>query len=122
MAIAAQVMGGGFSQGQALAIGGSVRNSISAAGTVITDATDLTGSINVVTTWAANAGVQLPNAMIGDEVEVLNLGVGAGYVYPPASTAQINALPVGTGFILAPNTAVKVKKFTATRWVAYLSA
>ena len=122
MAIAAQVMGGGFSQGQALAISGTVRNSLSAAGTTITTATDLTGSINVVTTWAANAGVQLPNVMIGDEVEILNLGAGAGYVYPPSATSQINALPVGTGFLLATNTAVRVKKFTATRWVAYLSA
>lgn len=122
MAIASQVMGGGFSAGQALALAGTVKNTLSAAGTTLATGTALTGSLNVVTTWAANAGVRLPNAMIGDEVEVLNLGAGSGYVYPPTAAAQINALPVGTGFLLAPNTAVKVKKFTATRWVAYMSA
>lgn len=122
MAIASQVMGGGFSAGQAQAINGNVRNSISAAGTTRASATALTGSLNVVTTWAADAGVALPNAMIGDSVEILNLGAGAGFVYPPSATAQINALPVGVGFVLAPNTAVKIRKFTATRWVAWLSA
>lgn len=121
MGLARQIMGGGFSAGQAKALAGSVASAVSAAGTTISDATDLTASINVVTTAAAASGVQLPSAEIGDEVEILNLGVGAMIVYPYTSE-QINALSANTGFALAPNTAVRLRKFTTTRWIGYLSA
>lgn len=122
MGLARQIMGGGFSAGQAKALAGSVASAVSAAGTVITDATDLTASINIVTTWAAGAGVQLPSMDVGDEVEVLNVGAGAGYVYPESATVQINGLPVGTGFVLSTSTGVKVRKVTTTRCIGYLSA
>ena len=121
MARAKDVMGGGFSAGQALALAGTISSAVSAAGTTISDATDLTASINVITTCAAGAGVQLPSCDVGDEIEVLNLGAGAGYVYPYTSE-QINALSANKGFVLAPNTAVKLRKFTTTRWVGWLSA
>ena len=53
MATAADVMKGGTSAGQALAINGQVHPSITAAGTTISDATDLAASINIITTAAA---------------------------------------------------------------------
>lgn len=122
MATALDMMKGGISAGMARGINGQVQSAISAAGTVITDATDLTASINVVTTAAANSGVQLANTEIGDEVEILNLGANAVTVYPPTTSARINALSAGSGFLLATNTAVKLRKFTTTRWAGYLSA
>ena len=122
MAMASDIMKGGVPAGMARAINGQVNSTVSAAGTAITDATDLISSINVVTTAAASSGVQLPSAMIGDEIEILNLGANALTVYPDSSSTQINAIAVGLGFLLAPNTAVKLRKFTATRWAGYLSA
>ena len=122
MAIALDMMKGGVSAGMARAINGQVQSVVTAAGTTITGATDLTASINVVTTAAANSGVQVPNGEIGDEVEILNLGANAVTVYPPTSSDRINALSAGSGFLLATNTAVKLRKFTSTRWAGYLSA
>jgi len=121
MALAAQIMRGGFSAGQAKALNGAAASSVSAAGTTITDATDLTQSINVVTTAAASSGVQLPSCEIGDEVEIVNLGANALTVYPDTGS-QINALSANTGFTRATNTAVKLRRFTSTRWMGFLSA
>ena len=122
MATASDIMRGGFSSGSAKAINGQAHPTVSAAGTTISDATDLRASINVITTAAASSGVQLPNGEIGDEVEILNLGANAVTVYPDTASSRINALSAGGGFTLATNTAVKVKKFTSTRWMAFLSA
>ncbi len=123
MALAAEIMQGGLSAGTALAIGGQVNSTIT-AGTTQTQAgaTALTTSINVISTvTTAGDGVRIMNAMIGDEILILNLGANACTVYPPVGS-RINALTTNSGFVLAPNTAVQVNKFTATRWVAFLSA
>jgi len=122
MALAREIMGGGFSALGARAIQGQVNASVSAAGTTISDATDLASSINVITTAAASSGVQLPSAEIGDEVEILNIGANSVTVYPDATANRINNLSAGSGFTLAINTAVRLRKFTSTRWVGYLSA
>ena len=78
---------------------------VTAAGTTITTATDLTASINVVTTAAASSGVQLPQVQVGDSVEILNLGANPVTVYPDSASNRINALSTGSGFLLATNTA-----------------
>lgn len=121
--MARDIMSGGFSAGSAKAINGQVNASVSAAGTSISDATRLATSISIVTTAAASSGVQLPSpSEIGDEIEILNLGSNAVTVYPDGSTARINNLSAGGGFLLAINTAVKLRKYTGTRWIGYLSA
>ena len=122
MATVVDIMKGGTSAGQAQAINGQVNPSITAAGTTISDATDLTASINVITTAAASTGVQLPSGMVGDQVEILNLGANSVTVYPDATANRINQLTAGSGFSLAINTAVKLRKFSSTRWMAWLSA
>ena len=121
MALANRMMGGGISAGMAMAINGDVSSAISAAGTTQGTATALTAGINVVTTAAASSGVILSDSEIGDEYEILNLGANAVTVYPP-SGGRVNAIATNGGFTLATNTAVKVRKFTATRWAAFLSA
>ena len=121
MAMAKDIMLGGHSAGGAKAINGTIAPAVSAAGTTISDATDLVASINVVTTAAASRGVQLPSCEVGDEVEIVNLGASALTVYPDTSS-QINALSANTGFTLATNTAVKLRRFTSTRWMGFLSA
>lgn len=121
MATAKDMMGGGVSAGQAQAINGAVNATISAAGTTQGTATTLTASVNVITTAAASSGVVLSDSVISDEYDILNLGANAVTVYPP-SGAQINAIAANGGFTLGTNSACKVKKFTATRWMAWLSA
>lgn len=122
MPLALDLVRSGISPQTARGMGGQVQSAVSAAGTTITTATDLTASVNVVTTAAASSGVQLPNCQIGDEVEILNLGANAVTVYPDTASNQINALSAGSGFLLATNTAVKLKKFTSSRWMGFLSA
>lgn len=120
MALASDIMKGGTSAGQAQAINGQVNGAVVAAGTTIATATTLTASINVVT--SGTGGVDLPSAMIGDEVEILNLSGAPVTVYPDSTSGRINGLSAGGGFTLGNNTAVKCRKFSATRWAAYLSA
>ena len=121
--LAKHIMGGGTSAGQAGAINGQagLQVSVSAAGTTITDATDLTGSINILTTVAASTGVQLPSMDVGDEVEILNLGANSCAVYPYTGE-RINQLSTNSAFTLGTNTAVKIRKFSSTRCMAWLSA
>ena len=122
MATASDIMKGGLSSGMAKAINGQIQSAISAAGTTLATATRLTASINVITTAAASSGVQLQQTEIGDMVEILNLGANAVTVYPDAAANQINQLSAGTGFALGTNTSCILRKFTSTRWMAYLSA
>ena len=122
MPLAREMMQGGTSAGQAKALNGQFNVSITAAGTSISDATDLLTSNNVITTAAASSGVQLPSADIGDEVTILNLGANTVTVYPDSASNRINQLTAGSGFALASNTACIVRRFTSTRWMAFLSA
>lgn len=122
MALAADMMRGGTSAFQARALNGAVAPSVSAAGTTITDATDLKATTNYVSTVASGAGVQLPSMLIGDDCIVYNGGANALKVYPDAATVGINQLSVGTATTLGVNTAMLFRKVSATRLVAFLSA
>jgi hypothetical protein len=77
MARASNIMRGGFSAGQAKGVNGAIATALTAAGTVITDALDLTADTNVIGTCAAGAGVQLPATELGDSVEIYNGGANA---------------------------------------------
>ena len=119
MALASDIMTGGFSAGSAKAIQGLANSAVAAAGYTHGTATALTRSLNAVT--SGSGGVIPKNGEIGDEQEVCNLSGSSITVYPPTSN-QINSLSVNSGFLLGNNTAVKVKKFSSTRWMAFLSA
>ena len=119
MALSTDIMRGGFSSGAARAIQGQANGALAAAGTTQATATLIAQSIIAVT--SGTGGVRLPSGNIGDEVEVLNLNTADITIYPPTSE-QINNLAANAGFLLGQYTAVAVKKFTATRWMAFLSA
>ena len=121
MVTAVDIMAGGFSAGQAQATNGQVNSTATAAGTTQGTAAAITASVTVFTTVASLSGGVLTDSMIADEYEILNLGANALAIYPP-SGAQIHALGANNPIFLAPNTAVKLKKFTATRWAGFLSA
>jgi hypothetical protein len=121
MALSANIIRGGFSAGQAKALNGAVATGLTAAGTVIGDAFDLTADMNIIGTCAAGAGVQLPACELGDSLWVYNGGANSCNVYPSASS-QINQIAVGGAHILAANTAALYERITTTRWVAMQSA
>lgn len=121
-ALARDICLGGTSAMSAQAINGRVATGLTAAGTVITDALDLNATVNLVSTVAANTGVQLYSAQVGDEMEVYNGGANALKVYPEASTSQINQLAAGSAHTLGTNTACKYRKVSATQWIAFMSA
>lgn len=122
MALASNVMRGGYSAGMAKALNGAIATGLTAAGTVITDALDLTADTNVIGTCASGAGVQVPSAEIGDSVEIYNGGANACKVYPDSTSVQFNSLGVGNAFNLATNTMAYCRKVSSTRWVVNLSA
>lgn len=121
-ALARDISRGGTSAGQAQAINGAVATGLTAAGTAIGDALDLNATVNVVSTVAAGAGVQLYSMQVGDEMEVYNGGANALLVYPDSATVAINQLAVGSGHTLATNTGCKYRKVSSTQIVAFLSA
>ena len=120
--LAKDIVASGMSGGTATALQGSVKSSISAAGTSITDATDLTASFNMISTCAASAGVQIPLLAPNESILVYNGGANAMKVYPGASTVAINQLAVGSGMVLAINTAVLFYGISSTQVAGFLSA
>lgn len=122
MATAKDIMGGGFSAGQAQAIGGQTAATVTAAGTIITDAFDLVASNNYISTAAASTGVQLPNTPLGDSVWVYNGGANAVKVYPHSATGTINSSAAGIAVTCPVNTLMRFARWTSTKWVAMQSA
>ena len=122
MALARNIMKGGWSAGNAKAVNGAVATALTADGTTLATALDLTADTNVIGTAAAGSGVQLPAAEIGDSCEIYNGGANTVVVYPDAAANQINGIAAGSGFNLATNTSCFCRKITATRWIAFLSA
>ena len=109
---ASQLMGAGFSAGQANALVGPVPTTgISAAGTTLATAT-------------VGQGVKLPTgATTNDWCCVYNDATGTTIVvYPDTSSNRINQMTAGTGISLANNTGCIFIKVSSTRWIANLSA
>ena len=122
MALARNIMKGGWSAGNAKAVNGSIATGLTAAGTTLGTALALTADTNVIGTCASGAGVALPSAELGDSCEVYNGGANACAVYPDTASVQVNGLAVGAAFLLATNTMCYCRRITSTRWVANLSA
>ena len=122
MALANNILRGGFSAGQAKAVNGAIATGLTAAGTTISDALDLSADTNVIGTCASGAGVQVPACEVGDSVEIYNGGANACKVYPDATGNQFNALGAGNSFLLGTNTSCYCRKVSATGWIVNLSA
>lgn len=119
MALALDIMKGGFSSGAAKSIQGQVNSAVAAAGTAQGSATALTASTNIIA--SGTGGVIVPAAEVNDEIDICNI-TSAGVTVYPDSGSRFNGLPTNQGFVLAANTSVKLKRFTSTRWLGNLSA
>lgn len=122
MALAKEIMGGGLSAATAQAIGGGVQTGLTATGSSIADALQLTASNVQISTAAASTGVLLPNGVIGDEVLIYNAGANTVAVYPPTSSQSINSGSAGAAFSVATTKTARFKKITSTLWIAQLGA
>lgn len=124
MALAKDVMQGGFSAGQATALGGGYA-AITAAGSVIGDATALTASNCVVAGADGTKGVAL-SCNVGDSVWVFNNSGSTLKVYPE-SAAAISVAGTGLGSAAAAFSQLTYKatvyiKITSTQYLAVTSA
>ena len=124
MALAKELVGAGFSAGQAVAVGGQYA-AVAAAGSAQTDATLLGAGMNMVTGADGSTGVILPAAQPGDEIWVFNNAGSTLKVYPPSGAA----ITVGGSSVGSANTAFSqltykaslYKCFTSTQWVVITS-
>ena len=93
----------------------SVNASVSAAGTVQSNATILTTEFNRVSTVASGSGVVLPSAIAGMAITIVNTSANSLLVYP-ASGAQINALSANVGFTQPTLGTIQYVALTTTQW------
>lgn len=121
MALAREIMGGGFSAVGADAIQGGANLTISAAGTTQGTATAITTSNNFITTAAASSGVILPSVQQGDWLIIYNGGANAVLIYPPLGS-KINQIATNGAMTLSPNTNAIFFCFSQTQFVTHLSA
>jgi hypothetical protein len=128
MTTAKEIMGGGFSAGQAAALGGGFNTpGVAATGSVQGNAAVLPlTALQIVTGADGTKGVILPAATTGDEILIFNNSASTLNVYPPTGAA---IAVVGTGLGTA-NTAFSHLTFkyvqyncaSSTQWFAMTSA
>lgn len=121
MPLSREIMGGGFSAGQAKALNGQANNAVSAAGTTQATATALKTSNSFVTTVAANSGVILENASHRDSQRIYNAGTNPLTIYPPVGS-RIYPAATNVGITLGNPGLIELYKWSDTVWVGNLSA
>ena len=124
MALAKELVGAGFSPGQAAGSGG-VYTTFAAAGSTSADATPISASMAVVTGADGTKGSIL-TGQVGDEVWVFNNSASSLKVYP-TSGAAITVPGTGLGTADAAYThttyaSCVYKKLTSTQWLVNKSA
>lgn len=127
MAFAKEIMGGGFSAGQAAAIGGAY-SSITAAGAGSTnaDATPITASMTIIAGADGTKGVVLPACEVNAEVWLFN-NAGSTCKLWPDTGAAICVPGTGLGSVnaafsfLTYKTAI-LKRVTSTQWLINITA
>lgn len=102
---------------------GSVATGLTAAGTVIGDALQLTALVNVISTAAASTGVKLPQGVdIGVEVVVQNNGASTMNLFPPTSAGTLNGGSAGAAVTIAAAAGNRAIRVSATDWLVSVFA
>lgn len=101
----------------------SVATGLTAAGTVIGDALQLTALVNVISTAAASTGVKLPQGVdIGVEVVVQNNGASTMNLFPPTSAGTLNGGSAGAAVTIAAAAGNRAIRLTSTDWLVSVFA
>lgn len=95
----------------------TVQTGITAAGTVITDATDLVAEVSVVSSAPASSGVQVWNAPVGTMLLIKNLDSDTINVFPHESAGTFNAGTPGAAVTLAQNKTGMAIRDSSTDWL-----
>lgn len=101
-----------------------VSAAVTAAGTVLADATLLTGQVNNVTTAAASTGVRLnSNTPLGITVVVRNGGANDLKLYPASASEAINGGVAGAAITLTTlnKQIASCSKVSSTLWLCTVS-
>lgn len=101
---------------------GDVAATLSAAGTTISDATQVTAAHSYVTTVAAGAGVKLKAVEAGKPWSVANAGANALLLYPPSSSVSFNGAAVGAAITIPVNGCASGTFISATKINAVVGA
>ena len=124
MALAKELVGAGFSPGQAGGLGG-VYTTFAAAGSTNADATSIGASMSVVTAADGTKGVIL-TGQVGDEVWIFNNSGSTLKVYPTSGAAiAVPGTGLGTADAAYSHTTYAscvYKKLTSTQWLVSKSA
>jgi hypothetical protein len=96
---------------------GTTGTGLTAAGTLISDALDLTAVFNNVTTTAAATGVQLWDAPLHSMIFVRNAGANALAVYPHSALGTINGGGGGASVAVAAATLNIFWRTSTTAWI-----
>lgn len=125
MAMSKEIVGGGFSPGQANALGGQYV-SLTAAGSSQATCTPVTASMVLVGSADGTKGLTLPAAQPGDEIWIFNNSGSTCPVYPPVGSAiAVVGTGVGTANSAFSQLTYKLtlyKYFTTTQIMALTSA
>lgn len=125
MALATELMGVGFSAGQASGTGGQYV-ALTATGSSLATAATVTASMCVIASADGTKGVRLAG-QVGDEVWMFNNSGSTCPVYPDTSSVAICVPGTGLGTagsafsLLTYKTAI-AKKVTSTQWLINVSA
>jgi hypothetical protein len=97
---------------------GTTSATVTAAGTTVTDATQLVAVINRVTTVAVGTGVKLwDGGNIGYTVYVTNSGANAMNLFPPTASGTINGGAAGAGVSIAVGAMAICNIVSTNTWV-----
>ena len=101
---------------------GDVAATLSAAGTTISDATEVTAAHSYVTTVAAGAGVKLKAVEAGKPWSVSNAGANALLLYPPTASFAFNGAAAGDPITVPVNGCAMGVFISATKINAVVGA
>lgn len=100
-----------------------VATGLTATGTVIGDALQLTAFASVISTAAASTGVKLPSTWpIGAWGHVQNNGANAMNLFPPTASIAINGGTLGAAVTIAAAAGNIIIRLSATDFQAYVVA
>ena len=101
----------------------SVATGLTATGTVLSDALQLTAFVSLLGTVAASTGVKLISAWpVGQIGLVYNGGANALNLFPHSSSGTINGGSAGAAVTIAAAAANIVVRHSSTDWGAYVLA
>lgn len=117
MAIKNDLIGLGMPAPLASLVGENVATALTAAGSALASALQLTESFNFIGTAAASTGVRLPtDTPVGGMVIIRNGGANSVTIYPPTSAGVINALSAGAGIACAATKTCIAVRTGAGQW------